>query len=92
MSTNLPPAVNVAAREITAIVRTFVDEAMRDALRMQMQDGEDATNAYARACIEDIPNRRLPALVAAHDALAAALNAASSEATPILSLVTEHPA
>ncbi|HEY0202667.1 MAG TPA: hypothetical protein VGC15_00775 [Acetobacteraceae bacterium] len=64
---------------------------MNDALRMQTQNGEDATNAFARACIEDIPNRRLTALVAAHDALATALNAASPEATPILSLVTERP-
>ncbi len=42
--------------------------------------------------MENLPERRLLALVAAHDALAAALNAASPEAPPILSLTTEEPA
>ena len=44
MSDSQAPAVDSAARELIAIVRTFVDEAMRDALRMQMQGGEDTTN------------------------------------------------
>ncbi len=92
MSTNQPPAVDPAARELVAAVRTFVDELMRDVLRMEMQGGEDATNAYARACMEYLPQRHIPAVVAAHDALAAALNAASPEVPPILSMTTEKPA
>lgn len=84
--------VDATARELVAAVRAFVDETMRDVLRMQMQGGEDATNAYARACMENIPQRRLPDLVAAHDALAAALNVASPDEPPILSLDTEEPA
>ena len=92
MSDSQAPAVDSAARELIAIVRTFVDEAMRDALRMQMQGGEDTTNVYARACMENMPEHRIPALVAAHDTLAAALNAASPEAPPIMSLTTEEPA
>ncbi len=77
---------------MAAAVQTFVDELMRDVLRMQMQGGEDATNAYAHACMENLPRHRVPDLVAAHDVLAAALNAASPEAPPILSLTTEDPA
>lgn len=92
MSTDQPPTVDPSAREMVAAVRTFVDELMRDVLRMQMRGGEDVTNAYARACMENLPQRRIPALVAAHDTLAAALNAASPDAPPILSLTTERPA
>ena len=92
MSDNQPPAVDPAARDLVAAVRTFVGEVMRDLLRMQMQGGEAATNAYAHACMENLPEHRLPTLVAAHDALAAAINAASPDAAPILSLTTEEPA
>ena len=92
MSTNQPPAIDPAARELVAAVRTFVREVMRDLLRMDMQGGEAATNTYAHACMENLPEHRLPGLVAAHDALAAALNAASPDAPPILSLTTELPA
>lgn len=92
MSTSQPPAIDPTAREMVAAVREFVQELMRDVLRMGMQGGEDATNAYAHACMENLPRRRLPGLVAAHDTLAAALNAASPEAPPILSLTTERPA
>ena len=92
MSADQPPAVDATAREMAAAVRAFVDELMRDVLRMQMQGGEDATNAYAHACMENLARHRVPALVAAHDALAAALNAASPEAPPIRSLTTERPA
>lgn len=65
---------------------------MRDLLRMEMQGGEPATNAYAHTCMENLAEFRLPALVAAHDDLAASLNAASPETPPILSLTTERPA
>ncbi len=92
MSSDQPPAVDTTARKMAAAVRAFVDEMMRDVLRMGMQGGEDATNAYAHACMENLHERRIPALVAAHDTLAAALNAASPEAPPILSLATERPA
>jgi hypothetical protein len=92
MSTNQPPAVDPTAREMIAAVREFVQELMRDVFRMGMQGGENATNAYAHACMENLPKHRLPALVAAHDTLAAALNAASPDALPILSLTTEEPA
>ena len=91
MSANQPPAVDPTARELVAAVRAFVDEMMRNVLRMQMQGDEDATNAHARACMEYLP-RRLPALAAAHDVLAAALNAASPEVPPILSITTKKPA
>ena len=85
-------SVDAAARELAATVQAFVIEAMQEDLRLQTQGDEDVADAYARACMESLPECRLPALVAAHDALAAALNAASPEATPILSLVTERPA
>lgn len=90
MSDSQPPAVDATARALIAAVRAFVGEAMNDVLRMQ--GGEDATNAYARACMENLPKRRIPPLVAAHDTLAAALNAASPEAPSIRSLTTERPA
>ena len=92
MSVDQPAAVDDAARELVAAVRVFVIEAMRQDLRLQTQGDEDAADAYARACMEDLPERCLPALVAAHDALAAALNVASPGAPPILSLITEEPA
>ena len=62
-----PNAVDLTARDLVAAVRVFVGETMREALRMQMQGGEDATNLYARACMENLPERRMPDLVAAHD-------------------------
>ncbi len=92
MSADQLPAIDPAARDLVAAVRAFVDELMRDVLRMELQEGEDATNAYARACMEYLPQRHIPAVVAAHDALAAALNAASPETPPILSIATEKPA
>ena len=92
MSADQPPALDPAARTMAVAVRTFVGELMRDVLRMDMQGGEAATNAYAHACMANLPEHRLPALVAAHDTLAAALNAASPDAPPILSLTTEEPA
>ena len=92
MSINQPPAVDPAARELATAVQAFVDELMRDVLRMEMQEGEDAMNAYARACMEYLPQRHIPTVVAAHNALAAALNAASPETPPILSIITEKPA
>ena len=73
MNTDQPPTVDPAARAMTTAIRTFIGELMRDVLRMDMQGGEAATNAYAHACISNLPEHRLPALVAAHDALAAAL-------------------
>ena len=86
-----PDAVNLTARDLVAEVRTLVNAIMQDVLRMNMQGGEVATNAYARACMENLPERWLPDLVAAHDALGAALNAASPDVPPILSLDTEEP-
>ena len=91
MNDNQPHAVDAAAREMAAAVRAFVTETMREDLRLQTKGDEDAAHAYARACMESLPER-LPALVAAHDVLAVALNAASPEAPPILSLTTEEPA
>ena len=92
MNADQPRALDPAARAMTAAVRTFIGELMRDLVRMDMQGGEAAANAYAHACMENLPRHRVPTLVAAHDALAAALNAASPEAPPILSLTTEDPA
>ena len=87
-----PDAVNITARDLVTEVRAFVDEFMRDVLRMGMQGGEAATNAYARACMENIHHRRMQHLADAHDALASALNAASPDQPPILSLNKEQPA
>ncbi len=91
MSTDQSSAIDPAARELVAVVRAFVDEMMHNVLRMQMQGDEDATNAHARACMEYLP-QRLPTLAASHDVLAAALNAASPEVAPILSMTTKKPA
>ena len=71
MSTDQPPAIDAVARAMTAAVRTFVGEVMRDLLQMDMQGGEAAMNACAHACMERLPQRCIPALVASHDALAA---------------------
>ena len=92
MNADQPPALDPAARAMTAAVRTFVGELMQDVLRMDMQGSEAAADTYAHACMANLPEHRLPTLVAAHDALAAALNAASPDAAPILSLTTEKPA
>jgi len=62
MSGNQSPAVDPTAREMIAAVREFVQELMRDVFRMGMQGGENATNAYAHACMENLPEHRLPAL------------------------------
>ncbi len=84
--------VDPAARELVAAVRTIVGQVMTDCFRMQMQGSEQAADSYAHACLDEMPATRIPALVAAHDKLAAALNAASPGVPPILSLNTEQPA
>ncbi len=81
-----------AAREMVAAVRSIVGQVMVDILRMGMQRPEAEADRYARACLEEMPARRIPALVAAHDKLGAALNSTAPEAPPILSLTTERPA
>jgi hypothetical protein len=59
---------------------------------MQACVSASSAESHAYATLDDMLIKRLPALVEAHDVLAAALNAASPEAPPILSLVTEQPA
>ncbi len=88
-------AVNPAAREIVALARVLVTELGRDMLRLgiaQAEGGEAAGDRYARDCLEETWRSRMPTLVAVHDKLAAALNAASPDAPPLLSLTTEGPA
>jgi hypothetical protein len=60
-------------------------------LQMQACVSVSSAESHAYAALDDMLITRIPALVEAHDALAAALNAASPD-TPILSLVTEQPA
>ncbi len=88
-------AVDPAAREIVAAARVLVTELGRDMFRLgiaQAEGGEAAGDRYARACVEETWSRRVPALVAVHDKLAAALNAASPDALPLLSMTTDEPA
>ena len=88
-------AVDVAARELVAMARHLVTELGRDMLRLEMAEaekGDAAADQYARACVEETWRRRMPPLVAVHDKLAAALNAASPDAPPLFSLTTEDPA
>jgi hypothetical protein len=87
--------VDPAARELVAAARALVAELGQDMLRLgmaQAKGGEAAGDYYARACVEETWHRRMPLLVAVHDKLAAALNAASPDAPPLLSLTTEGPA
>ena len=92
MSTSQPPTVDPAAREMIAAVREFVNLISSNALRLRMQRSEAEKGVYALAVLEDLMGRDLQPLVVSHDALAAALNAASSETPPILSLTTKEPA
>ena len=90
-----PDAVDQAAREIVAAAFDLVDQLGRDMLRLQMAEaekGDAAADQYARACVEETWRRRVPALVAVHDKLASALNAASPDAPLLLSLTTLRPA
>ena len=92
MSDNKPPATDPAARELIAAVRTLVSQSAADAMRVQMQGSEADKGLHAQAVLENLIGRSLHPLVAAHDALASAFNAASPGAPPILSLTTERPA
>jgi hypothetical protein len=87
-----PAEVDPAARMLVATVRSVVDQVMRSVLQMQMCPTEAEADRYAHAVLDDMTAAQLPALVGAHDILAAALNAASPDAPPILSLTTERPA
>ena len=93
MTSNQPrPSVDAAAREMVAAVRTIVSQIATDCLRMQMCGSEADADRYARAVMDELLGKRLPALVRAHDSLGGALNAASPDALPILSLAAEKPA
>ena len=88
-------AVDLAAREVIAAVFGLVNQLGVDGFRLgiaQAEGGDAAGDQYARACVEETWSRRVPALVAVHDKLAAALNAASPDAPPLLSLTTLGPA
>ena len=92
-----PPsnAVDHAAREIVAAAFALVDQLGKDMLRLEIaraEGGDAAADQYARACVEETWSRRVPTLVAIHDKLASALNAASPDAPPLLSLTTLGPA
>ena len=87
-----PADVDPAARMLVATVRTVVDQVMRSVLHVQMCATEAEAARYARAVLDELTAAQLPALVAAHDILAGALNAASPGAPPILSLTNERPA
>lgn len=87
-----PTGVEPAAREMVKAVRVLVEQIIADVVRIRMERDEGEADMYAHACMGEMPVRRLPALVAAHDNLAAALNAASPDFPPILSLTTERPA
>ncbi len=84
-----PAGIDPAARVLVATVQTVVDWLMRGALRMQMCSTK--AERYAHAVLDEMTAAQLPALVAAHDTLASALNATSPDAPPILSLATEYP-
>jgi hypothetical protein len=92
MSDNKLPAADPAARELIAAVRTLVSQIAVDAIRVQMQGSEADKGLHAQAVLENLLGRSLRPLVAAHDALASALNATSPGAPPILSLTKERPA
>jgi hypothetical protein len=85
-------SVDLAARAMVATVRSVVRETLEDILQMQACVSTASAESHAYAALDDMLITRLPALVEAHDALAAALNAAEPEAPAILSLVTDQPA
>ena len=87
----MAPDVDQAARDLVAQVRAVVGGLMADRMRGQMEKQETGAALHALAVIEALPQRLGP-LVAAHDALGAALNAASPGVPPILSMTTEEPA
>jgi hypothetical protein len=87
-----PEGVELAARSLAATVRTVVSETLRDILQMQACVSVSSAESHAYAALDDMLITRIPALVEAHDTLAAALNAASPDTPPILSLVTQRPA
>jgi len=87
-----PLAIDPSARELVAAVRTLVGQIGTNVMRMLMQESEAEKGLHAQAVLEALMGKDLHPLVAAHDALASALNAASPEVPPILSLATERPA
>ena len=87
-----PPSIEASARELVAAVRATVDQIGKAMLRMQMQGSEAEKGLYAQAALEALFNPGMMPLCEAHDALGAALNAASPDVPPILSLRTERPA
>ncbi len=92
MDNAIPPAIDPTAREMVAAVRTLVGQIGTNVLRMLMQESEAEKGLHAQAVLEAMMSKDLHPLVAAHDALASALNAASPDLPPILSLTTEDPA
>ncbi len=92
MNDSTPPAIDPAARKLVAAVRTLVGQIGTNVLRMLMQESEAEKGLHAQAVLEALMGKDLHPLVAAHDALGSALNAASPEVPPILSLTTERPA
>jgi len=87
-----PPAIESAARELIVAVQTLVSQIGTNVLRVQMQGSEADKGLHAQAVLEALMGKDLHPIVAAHDALGSALNAASPDVPPILSLTTERPA
>ncbi len=92
MNDSTPSATDPAARELVAAVRTLVGQIGTNVLRVQMQGSEADKGLHAQAVLEAMMSKDLHPLAAAHDALGSALNAASPEVPPILSLTTDRPA
>lgn len=86
------PAIEPDTRDLLAAVRDIVKQFGTDVMRMNMQYTDAERGLYAVAVLEQLFPEKLAPLVAAHDALAAALNAACPDAPPVTSLTTEGPA
>lgn len=86
------PAIEPDTRDLLAAVRDIVKQFGADHMRMNMQFTDAERGLYAVAVLEQLFPERLAPLVAAHDALAAALNDVCPGVPPVISLSTEHPA
>ncbi len=86
------PAIEPDVRALLAAVRDLITQITTDVMRLSMQYTDAERELYAVAVLEQLFPAKLAPLAAAHDALAAALNAACPSAAPVISLSTEDPA
>jgi hypothetical protein len=83
--------IDGTARVLLEDVNSFVQRIVTDQMRCEMQATDAEKGLHALAVLEELAPK-LSRLAHAHEMLAAALNVAHPDDTPILSMVTLEPA